>query len=34
MNTSKLVFVSFADSRMSAAIERNLKQAEEMGGTY
>lgn len=31
MNTTKLVFVSFADSRMSAAIERIRKQAEEMG---
>lgn len=31
MNTPKLVFVSFADSRMSAAITRICKQAEEMG---
>ncbi len=31
MNTPKLVFVSFADSRMSAAITRIRKQAEEMG---
>lgn len=31
MNTTKLVFVSFADSRMSAAIERIRKQAGEMG---
>lgn len=30
MNTSNLVFVSFADSRMAAAIERIRKQAEEM----
>lgn len=31
MSTTKIVFVSFADSRMSAAIERIRKQAEEMG---
>lgn len=31
MKPTKLVFVSFADSRMSAAITRIRKQAEEMG---
>ncbi len=31
MNTRNLVFVSFADSRMAAAIERIRKQAEAMG---